>query len=97
MIDSSSRRALAFAAGLAVRCTAWPGSARSADAFVLLQAWSGPHGGLPQLDRVQVADFKPALEAGMVLQRHEIADLAANPAPPVGLRRRDAVSGRVSY
>ncbi|HJV69308.1 M3 family metallopeptidase [Ideonella sp.] len=48
----------------------------------LLVAWSGPYGGLPPFDRIRVADFAPALEAGMAAQRREIAAITANRAPP---------------
>ena len=48
----------------------------------LLAAWTGPHGGVPPLDQVRVEHFAPALQAGMALQRREIAAITANPAPP---------------
>ena len=31
----------------------------------LLAKWEGPYGGVPPFDRVQVDQFKPALETGM--------------------------------
>jgi len=36
-----------------------------ADSSPLLDMWQGPYGGVPPFDRVQVALFKPALEAAM--------------------------------
>lgn len=48
----------------------------------LLQPWSGPHGGVPPFDKVQVADFKPALEAAMAENMAEINAIANNPAAP---------------
>ncbi|MFD2785656.1 M3 family metallopeptidase [Hymenobacter rubripertinctus] len=48
----------------------------------LLQPWSGPHGGVPPFDQVKVADFKPALEAGMVENLADIARIANDPAAP---------------
>jgi peptidyl-dipeptidase Dcp len=48
----------------------------------LLTEWSGPHGGVPAFDRVELADLKPALEAGMAKQLAEVDAIAANPAPP---------------
>ncbi|HEX6185147.1 MAG TPA: M3 family metallopeptidase [Pyrinomonadaceae bacterium] len=48
----------------------------------LLAEWTGPHGGVPPFDRVQVAFFKPALEAGMAEQLAEIDKIAADPAAP---------------
>lgn len=48
----------------------------------LLAKWEGPHGGIPPFDRVQVALFKPALEAGMAEQLEEIQKIANNSAAP---------------
>ncbi len=52
------------------------------DPMPLLQPWSGPHGGVPPFDQVKVADFKPALEAGMAESMADIALIANNPAAP---------------
>jgi peptidyl-dipeptidase Dcp len=48
----------------------------------LLAKWEGPFGGVPPFDRVQVALFKPALEAAMTEQLAEIDKIAKNPAAP---------------
>ncbi len=48
---------------------------------ILLAPWSGPHGGVPPLDKVKVPDFKPALETAMADQLAEI-DVIANSAEP---------------
>ena len=48
----------------------------------LLAKWEGPYGGIPPFDRVQIALFKPALEAAMTEQLAEIDKIATNPAPP---------------
>jgi peptidyl-dipeptidase Dcp len=48
----------------------------------MLAAWTGPYGGYPRFDHVKVADFKPALEEAMALNRREIAAIADNPAAP---------------
>ncbi len=48
----------------------------------LLAPWTGPHGGVPPFDRVQVDQFQPALEAAMAAQLAEIDLIAANPAAP---------------
>ena len=45
----------------------------------LLRPWEGPYGGVPPFDRVQVADFEPALEAGMADQLARIDAIAVNP------------------
>ena len=48
----------------------------------LLGKWEGPYGGVPPFDRVQVADFKPALEAAMVENLAEVDRIAKDPAAP---------------
>src|SRR5215203_2615040 len=48
----------------------------------LLAKWEGPYGGVPPFDRVQIALFKPALEAAMAEQLTETQRIAADPAPP---------------
>jgi peptidyl-dipeptidase Dcp len=47
----------------------------------LLAPWSGPHGGVPPFDKVEVAHFKPALEAAMAEQLKEVEAIANDPAP----------------
>jgi hypothetical protein len=49
---------------------------------LLLAKWEGPYGGVPPFDRVQVADFKPALEAGMAENLADVARIAKDPAAP---------------
>ncbi|MFM8952273.1 MAG: M3 family metallopeptidase [Planctomycetaceae bacterium] len=53
---------------------------QSASANPLLSPWAGPYGGVPPFDRVAVADFEAALEAGMADQLARIDAIAANPA-----------------
>jgi peptidyl-dipeptidase Dcp len=48
----------------------------------LLRPWTGPYGGVPPFAEVKVADFVPALEAGMAEQRAAVARIAADPAAP---------------
>ena len=48
----------------------------------LLAKWDGPFGGVPPFNAVQVALFKPALEAAMTEQLAEIDRIAKNPAAP---------------
>jgi peptidyl-dipeptidase Dcp len=57
-------------------------SEANAAANPLLSRWEGPYGGLPPFDRVQVAQFKPALEAGMAENLLEIERIAEDPAAP---------------
>ena len=71
------------------------------DANPLLAKWEGPYGGIPPFDRVQIALFKPALEAGMAEQLEEIQKIANNPAAPdfentiVAMERSGRTLGRV--
>ena len=48
----------------------------------LLAKWEGPYGGVPPFDRVQVADFKPALEAGMADNLAEVERIAKDSSAP---------------
>ena len=48
----------------------------------LLAKWEGPFGGVPPFDRVQIALFKPALEAAMAEQLTETDRIAKNTAAP---------------
>jgi peptidyl-dipeptidase Dcp len=52
------------------------------DANPLLAGWSGPYGGVPPFDQVEVAHFQPALEAAMAENLAEIERIAANPEAP---------------
>lgn len=44
--------------------------------------WNGPYGGVPEFDKVKVADFKPAIDEGMNQMRTEIKAIAENSAAP---------------
>lgn len=48
----------------------------------ILAEWTGPYDGIPPFDKVQVKDFKPALEAAMAENLREIDKIALNPAAP---------------
>jgi len=48
----------------------------------LVSKWQGPYGGVPPFDQVQVALFKPALEAAMAAQLAETERIARNEATP---------------
>jgi peptidyl-dipeptidase Dcp len=48
----------------------------------LLANWTGQYGGVPPFDRVEVAHFKPALEAAMAENLAEIERIATNTAAP---------------
>jgi peptidyl-dipeptidase Dcp len=48
----------------------------AADPNPLLAEWAGPYGGLPPFDKVQIAMFKPALEAAMSENLSEVENIA---------------------
>jgi peptidyl-dipeptidase Dcp len=53
----------------------------SAEDNILLAEWTGPHGGVPPFDKMDLAALKPALEAGMAENLEEIDVIANNPEP----------------
>ena len=48
---------------------------------VFLAEWTGPYDGTPAFDRMDLAQLKPALEAGMAMNLAEIDAIANNPEP----------------
>ena len=48
----------------------------------LLRPWTGPHGGVPPFDVVEVAHFEPALEAAMAENLAEVEKIATSSAAP---------------
>lgn len=54
----------------------------TAAANPLTEKWTGRYGGTPPFDKVRVADFKPALIAGMEEHLREIDAIASNKAAP---------------
>ncbi len=54
----------------------------SAEGNVLLAEWTGPYGGVPAFDKMDLAALKPALEIGMAASLEEIDVIANNPEPP---------------
>lgn len=48
----------------------------------LLAEWAGPNGGQPAFDKMDFAQIKPAMEAGMAASLAEIDAIANNPAKP---------------
>lgn len=49
---------------------------------ILLAEWTGPYGGVPAFDKMDLADVKPALEKGMELSLADIEVIANNTEPP---------------
>jgi peptidyl-dipeptidase Dcp len=58
------------------------GSAAELRTNPLLAAWTGPYGGVPAFDRMDLAKLQPAMEAGMAAELIEIEAIARNPAEP---------------
>jgi peptidyl-dipeptidase Dcp len=46
---------------------------------ILLEEWTGPYGGVPSFDKMNLADLKPALEKGMEINLKEIDAITSNP------------------
>ncbi len=105
------RRVLALTAlALIVACTttnntpmttnATPPAAQPANP--LLAQWTGPYSGTPAFDKVEVEDFKPALEMAMEENLAEVEKIAKDPAAPtfentiVALERTGRTFDRVS-
>lgn len=49
---------------------------------ILLAEWTGPYGGVPAFDQMNLVDVKPAIENGMELSLAEIDAIASNPESP---------------
>ncbi|TPE44225.1 M3 family metallopeptidase [Pontibacter mangrovi] len=47
----------------------------------LLQEWTGPYGGVPAFDKMNLADLQPAMEKAMALNLAEVEKIANNPEP----------------
>ncbi len=76
----------AATAALAFAATAHAADVKEAPAEAaenaLLAPWSGPYGGVPSFDKMDVALIKPALEAAMANNLAEIDKIAADPKKP---------------
>jgi peptidyl-dipeptidase Dcp len=59
-----------------------PGAAPPAAATALLAKWTGPYGGVPAFDRMDLAALQPSLETGMAKQLAEIDAIAGQSDPP---------------
>ncbi len=51
-------------------------------AQALLEPWTGPHGGLPPLDRVTPAALEAAFHSALAMKRAEVRAIAGEGAPP---------------
>ena len=73
---------VAVAAVVASALSACSDSSRPAEVNnVLLAEWTGPYGGVPPFDKVEVAQMKPALEQGMSAALADIDAIAKETAP----------------
>jgi len=68
-----------FAALLAVALATPPALAED---NVLLAEWTGPYGGVPAFDQMDLEQLKPALETGMERHLAELEAIAQNPESP---------------
>ena len=57
-------------------------SANPVDSLFLLQEWTGPYGGVPAFDKMQVDLLKPALLEGMQMSQREFNAIAEDPEAP---------------
>jgi len=89
------RRTFLATTAAAAAMTTVSGQALAATGNPLLPAFTGPHGGLPPFDRIKTADFAPALDEAIAINRKEIAAIVATcpggarssstePSPPHG-------------
>ena len=57
-------------------------SAEAETSNPLVAEWSGPYGGVPAFDQMDLNHLREALEIGMERSRAEINEIANNPEPP---------------
>ncbi|WP_228913140.1 M3 family metallopeptidase [Salinimicrobium sediminilitoris] len=48
----------------------------------LLQEWTGPYGGVPAFDKMNLEELQPAMEQAMASHLQEVLMISTNPAPP---------------
>ena len=68
---------------------------------VLLEEWSGPYGGVPHFDRMDLDALEPALDQAMAAHLDNLRKIAEDPAPPtfenviVAMEQSSALMDRV--
>ncbi|MEO0605832.1 MAG: M3 family metallopeptidase, partial [Myxococcota bacterium] len=96
-------RSLVLVMVVAIGCTKTP-EAVNLDVppdNVLLQPWTGPYGGVPAFDRMNLDDLEPAFAFAMEQHLANLDAIAANPEPPtfdnvvVPFERSDRLMGRL--
>ncbi len=86
-MHSSIRRLTIIAIAVAAVATTQPREAAATEgetvkSNVLLAGWTGPHGGVPAFDQMDLDALKPALETGMKMSLEEIDAITHDPQPP---------------
>ncbi len=76
------RRTFLTASAATVALASMSNPVKAAATMPLLAPWTGPHGGAPAFDKVNIQDFKPAFEAAMAGQRTKIDAIVSTSAPP---------------
>ena len=103
LLKSAGVATLVFAVGCGGE-SAEPGDDSSSSMAydnILLAEWTGPYGGVPAFDDVDLSSLRSALEAGMAMQLDEIDVIARNPEAPtfentvVAMERAGRDLGRV--
>jgi peptidyl-dipeptidase Dcp len=91
ILSASAAAIMLSACATAPDAPAWPKADLAAAAAsvsvdpasnIFMKPWEGPHGGVPAFDRMDLAQLKPALEAGMAMNLAEIDAIANNPEAP---------------
>ena len=74
-------------------------TAEAGDPQVLLAEWTGPYGGVPPFDKVEVSMFQPALEQAMGQQLRKSKRLQENRKVAAGMMRpqKKSRTKRTSY
>ena len=79
-----------------------PGTSDQSDGNVLLAEWTGPYGGLPPFDKMNIADLKPAMSTAIEKNLQGIEAIAEQSEPAtfdntiLALERNGSELGRVS-
>ncbi|REE82860.1 peptidyl-dipeptidase Dcp [Lutibacter oceani] len=67
---------------ITVSCNKTKETAKNMTENILLKEWTGPYGGIPSFDKMNLADLKPALEKGMEINLKEIDAITSNSEDP---------------
>ena len=101
MIRSFAKSAGLLALAVTLATLAGPAQPDAARANTLLEEWTGPYGGVPAFDRMQLEELAPALEAAMAEHLRELDAIATEGSAPtfentiVAMERSGAALDRV--